>query len=450
MKRNLATSIAGFIRRNKGKDMFQAEAFQVLQQGHSVILTGAAGSGKTYLLEEFTRCARQQGKSVAVTATTGLAATNITGSTIHNWSGIGIHEEYMPHIVEHMYPRYRQAIQQAHILIIDEISMLKDFQLDMVEQIVREIRGNNYHFGGLQVILCGDFFQLPPINNVNNRYGGFVTGSAAYRNGNFKSCYLEEAYRVENPNDPLLPILNAIRTQAFQANHRELLMGRLRQPLDGESIPTLCDTNAVANGINQEKLQQLPHPARHYHWTTQLGPAAQGETHYLADLKQQIKNKVPEDLQLKVGAVVMFTKNDTHRGVSNGTFGKVVGFNGAGWPNVRINDRVTLDGINPTDFYQEDGQGNRLATIEQVPLTLAWAITVYKSQGMTLDKANISLNNAFARGLGYVALSRVRRLEDLSLLHWDNQNGHLISPEALALEQRLQEESVETLELINQ
>jgi len=430
--------------------MFQPEALQILQMRHNVLLTGAAGSGKTYLLNEFTQWARQQGKSVAVTATTGLASTHINGSTINNWSGIGIHEEYQPHIVQHMYPRYRRAIQQADVLIIDEISMLKDFQLDMVEQIVREVRGKNTVFGGLQVILCGDFFQLPPINNANNRNGGFVTGSPAYRNGHFKSCYLEENHKV-NDGDPLLEILNAIRSQTFQANHQEQLRTRHnpQPPLEGDAIPVLCDTNAVAEAINRDRLHELTDEDVHtYTWEAQLGPAAHGEQRYLRDLKRQIKNKVPETLHLKVGAVVMFTKNDTHRGVSNGTFGKISGFNERGWPNVRLNSGQILTGIIPTEFFQEDGEGNRQATITQVPLSLAWAITIFKSQGMTLDKVNISLRNAFARGLGYVALSRVCRLEDLSLWNWDVQNGHLVSNEAREIDHRLQNESNETLALI--
>jgi ATP-dependent exoDNAse (exonuclease V) alpha subunit len=431
--------------------MFQSEALQILQMGHNVLLTGAAGSGKTYLLNEFTQWARQQGKSVAVTATTGLASTHLNGSTIHNWSGIGPHEEYQPHIVQHMYPQYRQAIRQADVLIIDEISMLKDFQLDMVERIVREVRETNSVFGGLQVILCGDFFQLPPINNAENRYGSFVTGSAAYQEGNFKSCFLEEDFRVKD-NDPLLGILNAIRAQQFRANHRELLGTRRnpQPPLEGESIPVLCDTNRVADGINTQRLGQLigsPAP-RPYVWRAELGPAAQGEAQYLHDLKEQFKNRVPETLHLKAGAVVMFTKNDKHMGVANGTFGTVSGFNEKGWPNVRLNSGQILTGITPSEFFQEDGEGRRLATITQVPLALAWAITIHKSQGMTLDKAYISLGNAFARGLGYVALSRVRRLKDLSLWNWDVQNAHRVSDEAWRIEQQLKDESNETLALI--
>jgi len=431
--------------------MFQSEALQILQMGHNVLITGAAGSGKTTLLNEFTQWARQQGKSVAVTATTGLASTHLNGSTIHNWSGIGIHEEYRPHIVQRMFRRYREVIKQANVLIIDEISMLKDFQLDMVERIVREVRETDSIFGGLQVILCGDFFQLPPINNANNRNGGFVTGSAAYQRGKFKSCFLEEDFRV-NENDPLLGILNAIRMQQFQANHRELLGTRRnpQPPLEGESIPVLCDTNRVADGINTQRLEQLigaPAP-RPYVWRAELGPAAQGEAQYLDDLKQQHRNKVPETLHLKVGAVVMFTKNDMRMGVSNGTLGTVSGFNGQGWPNVRLNSGQILTGVTPTDFYQEDGEGRRLATITQVPLTLAWAITIFRSQGMTLDKAYISLGNAFARGLGYVALSRVRRLKDLSLWNWDVQNAHRVSDEAWRIEQQLKDESNETLALI--
>ena len=137
--------------------------------GESVLLTGPAGSGKTYVLNEFIRLAKKEGKHVSVTATTGLAATHLGGSTIHSWSGMGIHNELPPKFFEHLSKARRETIQKTDVLIIDEISMLHDFRLDLVNEIAKKVRENDAPFGGIQVILCGDFFQLPPVNRRDER-----------------------------------------------------------------------------------------------------------------------------------------------------------------------------------------------------------------------------------------------------------------------------------------
>ncbi len=153
----------------------------ILDEGHSVFLTGPAGSGKTYVLNQFVKEARRNGKSVAVTASTGLAATHLGGSTIHMWSGIGINDEFKKHMVRDMSKSRREQIKKADILIIDEVSMLHDFRLDMIDQICRSVRELDAAFGGMQVILCGDFLQLPPINRQDSRNGTFVVASQAWR-----------------------------------------------------------------------------------------------------------------------------------------------------------------------------------------------------------------------------------------------------------------------------
>lgn len=141
--------------------MIQKEALAIIESGQSVLLTGAAGSGKTHLLRQVIVRAKQDGKHVAVTATTGLAATHLNGTTIHAWSGIGIADSVWPGMIARMPASRKETIKKADMLIIDEISMLHDYRLDMVDAILRSVRDSSEPFGGLQVILCGDFFQLP-------------------------------------------------------------------------------------------------------------------------------------------------------------------------------------------------------------------------------------------------------------------------------------------------
>jgi ATP-dependent exoDNAse (exonuclease V) alpha subunit len=161
--------------------MNQGLALEIMLSGESVLLTGPAGAGKTFVLNEFVRLAKHEGKHVSVTATTGLAATHLGGSTIHSWSGIGIHDSLQNGFVEHMSKSRKEIIEKTDVLIIDEISMLHDFRLDMIDEVCRLVRKVDEPFGGIQVIMSGDFFQLPPINRGDSRAGGFVVNSNVWQ-----------------------------------------------------------------------------------------------------------------------------------------------------------------------------------------------------------------------------------------------------------------------------
>lgn len=159
--------------------MRQSEALAILGSGASVFLTGAPGAGKTYVLNEFIRQARADGASVAVTASTGIAATHINGTTIHSWSGIGLATALTDNLVKTVRTRRKRKLQEADILIIDEVSMLHAWLFDMVDRICRIIRRDERPFGGLQVVLSGDFFQLPPVS-VSGRNNDLIAPSAEY------------------------------------------------------------------------------------------------------------------------------------------------------------------------------------------------------------------------------------------------------------------------------
>ncbi len=204
--------------------MKQTLALAILDAGHSVFLTGPAGSGKTYLLNQFIKDARISGKSVAVTASTGLAATHLGGNTIHSWAGIGIADELSKRAVGDMSKSRVDQIGKADVLIIDEVSMLHDYRLDMVDQVCQQVRADASPFGGLQVILSGDFYQLPPINRVDSKQGGFITGSQAWQDLDPVICYLEEQYRQDD--DMLLEILTALRENDLRRRHVDALMAR--------------------------------------------------------------------------------------------------------------------------------------------------------------------------------------------------------------------------------
>ena len=416
--------------------MKQALALEIMLSGENIFLTGAAGSGKTFTLNRFIKLAKNSGKKVSVTATTGLAATHLGGNTIHAWSGIGIYDYLSKKFFEKIPKTRVEIIKNTDILVIDEISMLHDFRLDMVEEICRTIRQNDKPFGGIQVILCGDFFQLPPINRTGSRTGGFAIHSEAWRMSDFTVCYLEENYRQKDSE--LTEILNALRADNLRRKHAESLLNRIDAEPEFENedfsknLTELHTTNIDVDAINEQKLAELEEKEFHFAQTTT------GAKNYVETLQKSVL--APELLRLKKGALVMAVKNAQNRYYVNGSIGEVIDFEKfTDYPIVQFqNGRVVT--MVPDAWELRDGDKKR-ASIMQIPLRLAYAITVHKSQGMTLDAARIDLRKAFSEGMGYVALSRVRSLDKLYLIGI-NRTALIVSSEAQRIDTYLKKESL--------
>jgi len=317
--------------------------------------------------------------------------------------------------------------------------MLSAQTLAMVDAVCRELRRSGQPFGGLQTVLVGDFFQLPPVcrdangtgRPVNKReaneeaqesFSGdtqqkrFAFLSPAWEALNPLICYLSEQHRQEDP--VFLDFLSAIRRGEAAEKERALLRTRY-SPRRKEDVAQLYSHNADVDAENAGELEKLPGE------TKAFAMESRGPEKLVLALKRGCLS--PETLSLKVGARVMFTKNDiaTHRYV-NGTLGIVTGFADSGFPIVKTNARRTLY-AEPDEWRIEDG-GRVLARIIQVPLRLAWAMTVHKSQGMSLDAVHMDLSQTFEYGQGYVALSRVRTLAGLSLAGL-NQRALEVHPE---------------------
>ena len=473
--------------------MRQSSALNILKTGKNVFLTGSAGSGKTYTLNQYIHYLRARRVPVAVTASTGIAATHMNGITIHSWSGIGIKDELTERDLSNLARKQFLAdrLKDTAVLIIDEISMLHAKQLNLVNQVLKHVRKNDNPFGGIQVVVAGDFFQLPPIGSKgeSNR-DKFAFMSEAWLDAGFRICYLSEQHRQERAAADggldLDDILNQIRRQDVSFEAIAALENTFDQNVDIKRT-RLYTHNLNVNKINDKELAALEGETRRFE------ASSVGESKLVDTLKKTVRTQ--DELILKVGAKVMFIKNNNELGVSNGTMGELIGFAAVKVDDSKAKDKAKSDAkadmaeddtiaiddedssktadkdkkakantkgkssaapkmpvvrlnsgreviAEPEEWIIEDETGDVLASYEQVPLCLAWAITIHKSQGMTLDAAEIDLSRTFELGQGYVALSRLKSLEGLKLLGMNTMSLQL-DPLARGADKRFLELSSE-------
>lgn len=422
--------------------MEQSKALSILKSGRNVFLTGSAGAGKTYVLNQYIQYLKDRKVAVAVTASTGIAATHMKGTTIHSWAGIGIKETISQRDLYYLNSKkyLKKQLEKVKVLIIDEISMLHRNQIELVDQVLQFFKSKNKPFGGVQVVLCGDFFQLPPVGKPGERSSDkFVFMARAFAEAGFEVCYLTEQYR-QNDNR-LNQILNEIRGGRISEYSISMLRQAQFTELEYDWEPTkLFSHNQDVDHINDKHLEDLPGEKKYFKAKTT------GEKKIVEVLKKTVLAK--ESLALKVGAKVMFIKNNPDQGYINGTTGKITGYSEVGLPIVKTlaGENIT---VTPEKWSIEEDEGSALASYSQLPLRLAWAITVHKSQGMTLDSAEVDLRKTFELGQGYVALSRLKDIDRLKLLGF---NGVSLQVDGLAMkaDKRFQELSLKAEAEFNQ
>ena len=393
--------------------MKQKNALAIMKTGRNVFLTGSAGTGKTYIINQYIEYLQDRKIKPSIVAPTGIAASHIGGQTIHSFFGIGIKEKLSEQDLDFLLQRkyLHDRFVKLKVLIIDEISMVSPELFETMDKILRAFKFSSAPFGGVQVIISGDFFQLPPVSK-EWKEKRFVWQTELWNKLDLKIAYLEEKYRQDD--EKLISILDEIRSGDISQRTWELLEENMKNKVEEKNkiIPTRLYTHNIdVDKINDEELSKIDENSVYFE-AVEKGRAKDIQRIYKTSL-------VKEKIELKKSAIVIFIKNNYEKGYINGSIGVVVDFNGFQEPIVELASGRKIV-VEKEEWSIEDENGRVKAMVKQIPLRLAWAITIHKSQGMTLDMAEIDLSKTFEVGQGYVALSRLKSYEGLFLKGMNN------------------------------
>ena len=417
----------------------------------NLFITGKAGTGKTSFLRKLKA---DKPKQMVVLAPTGVAAINAGGVTVHSFFQFDF-SYFIPgvtHYKREIKQEHRELIKSLELIVIDEVSMLRADLLDKIDDALRHYRKDKRPFGGVQMVLMGDVLQLPPIDSkelepLKGHYEGlFFFNSKAYQEADFVTIEFTKVFRQQNAD--FLKLLNHVRDNKVSLKDINLLNARLienYEPSDNDGYIRIFTHNKQVDELNEQELNKLDGEVRRF--------VAAIEGDYPITAYPTVK-----ELELKVGAHVMFIKNNFEKGYYNGLLGiveeirddsiivkksddgKVIRVDPFEWQNIKYQ---TVDSIVESD----DGQiivgspqivENVIGKFKQYPIKLAWAITVHKSQGLSFDKVIMDIHQSFMPGQVYVALSRCRSLEGLVLLYPINRWSIKTDPRALEFIKKLE------------
>ena len=415
-------------------DKVQDEIIDLLSEDSEqqfIFLTGAAGTGKTTLLE---RIKNQLSLKKMVVAPTGIAALNIGGTTINSAFRIGF--DTIPVITKSKDPRFAKLLRNLELLIIDEVSMVRAPMLDAISQSLQIHRNSEEPFGGVHVLACGDLFQLPPIIKeseeriIYEKYNSVYFFDAHSFKDMAKINYFEltESFRQEE-DQRFCELLNNIRIgQDLESTINQINSNCFDPTLESDFFMTLTSRKKRAEELNEYKLSHI-----------------KGEEELIKSKESGDLNEndlpAPRELKIKVGANVMFIKNDPEGRWVNGTLGTVSECLDKKKKHIKVKinnktHKVEREEWNKVRFtYDEDSDDvleEVISSFKQFPIKLGWAVTIHKSQGLTLESCSVDLGaGAFATGQAYVALSRCKNLNSLNLQRELKVSDALVDPDII-------------------
>ncbi len=389
----------------------QQKASDILNQtADNVFITGLAGTGKSFLMREFLK--GRDFKEYPVVASTGVAALLAGGRTFHSFFGLGILEGPIDKIIDKASRNQplKKRLKEAKCIIIDEVSMLPGLALDCAEAICRKVRESTKPWGGLRIIAVGDFAQLPPVTkSENTRPWAFL--SESWEMSEFKSVTLRTMLRSEDQN--FLNILNFIRAGEVNDEVTQYLNSKIDEDYGSQDKPFLFSRRHEVDNFNEAKLGLIDNPLKEFK-TAYFG-------NEMAILQLKKIMPIPDKLQLKKNALVMIRVNDPQYRFVNGSLGVIKDIDDDVL-TVELKRRGRLVEIKPMSFSILDSEGEPLATAKNFPVNLAYATTIHKAQGATLDEMVTDLRRLWEPGHAYVALSRLRSGSGLTLVGWDESS----------------------------
>jgi ATP-dependent exoDNAse (exonuclease V) alpha subunit len=401
----------------------QKLALDLCESGENVFLTGGAGSGKSFVIREFMKDKNE--KSLPILASTGAAAVLLGGRTFHSFFGLGIMEGGPEATYQRLLKdgAVLKRIQRVEGVVIDEISMIPGDALMVAERISQIARESTLPWGGMRIIAVGDFGQLPPVTKFGQKRDWCFLNDTWSRSG-FQICELKLNQRISN--NEFLNVLADIREGIFNERVQNFLEERTRDHDEDHPGTRLFPRRDQSEQYNQKKLAEI-NETEHLVDSIYLG-----EQRYIDILSKNAP--VPPQLKLKIGCRVLFLKNDANKRWVNGTRGTLVSYEADHLIVKKDHGReVKVDKIS---FSLLDAEGNAKASVIQFPVILAYATTIHKSQGATLDELWCDLGSLWEPGHAYVALSRLRDPVGLHIVRW-HPRSFIVDPDVKRFYQRI-------------
>jgi ATP-dependent DNA helicase PIF1 len=397
----------------------QKKALKILLNSkQNLFLTGAAGTGKSHVIKLFREVKKLKNENIPMVASTGAAALLVNGVTFNSYFGLGIMAGGVENTIKTALTNRAacERIVYTDTIIVDEISMISGDVFKAANLLCQKIRQNKKPFGGIRVIAVGDFFQLGPFSETDKT--DWVFESSDWKSAKFKKIELTTIMRTKDKQ--FLKILTKVRYGKVDQEVKKFLNSKINKKNLDINIPRILSRNHEVDTYNLKKLQEINSPL--FTFKTQYA----GEDFAINRIKENLV--IPDVLQLKKGALVMLRVNNFQEGYINGTVGTVLGVTDSVLTIKKLNGEIIH--VKKHIFEFLNGSGEIIGRARNFPLTLAWAITIHKSQGASLDKALISIDRLWLHGQAYTALSRLTSSQGLMLTSWD-KNSFLVDKKVI-------------------